>query len=159
MENHWGMLLWSRQNGRKKLGGKTSRALLSSDWVARVTRRRNLDRFGRMRGGIRQFTDVRRNWFRGDRNYFFRKSRHSFLLSLSRSHTLELFSFLCSPVRLASGTPRTRSALTAAARRISFGRDGNCGLCDSRTRPLQFLSILRARDTILLYILLRIIVG
>lgn len=27
--------------------------------------------------GRRQFTDVRRNWFRGDRNYFFRKSRFS----------------------------------------------------------------------------------
>lgn len=35
------------------------------------------DRFGRAWGSIRQFTDVRRNWFRGDRNYFFGKSRFS----------------------------------------------------------------------------------
>lgn len=86
--NHQGMLFfWSRWNEKKTLRKDSSkqraRRLLSSDWVAKVTRRWNPGRFGRMRRGIRQFTDVRRNWFRGDRNYFFRKSRYSLHLYLS----------------------------------------------------------------------------
>lgn len=100
------MLSFGHGRMRKKLWEKIppskqrarARELLSSDWVAKVTRRWNPGRFGRTRRGIRQFTDVRRNWFRGDRNYFFRKSRYSLHLYLS----IYLFIHLFSPLHVPS---------------------------------------------------------
>lgn len=106
-----------------------------------------------IREGIRQFTDVRRNWFRGDRNYFFRKSR----FSRSLPSALPAFSlfvliprFFGSSRRDVTLGYRILPACSVTAN-LSFGRGTALGIVDCTETEVTFSNFSRywVRDTIL----------
>lgn len=116
----------------KNLEKRISRALPSSDWVARVvTRRRNPDRFGRMRGASGNLRTSGETDFEATE---ITSSGSRGILSLFLSHALILETFLVllvSGLRFTSGILRTtRSTLAGDCDESrSDAIRQNCGLC------------------------------